>query len=167
MPPKKPITKILLFTDGSESCILAAKYGIALAKMTNAKLKAIYVVNINLLKQLLKARIFVQIEEMDYERDLESDGRRYLNHIRDLANQKGLQIETELLKGTVHKIAIQQIEEWGADLLVMGELEPVLSRPDTFHDETELILRKASCSVLVVKNAEYVEQIYDSLSSEN
>ena len=45
----------------------------------------------------------------------------------------------------------------------MGELEPVLSRTDTYHDEAELILRKAKCSVLVVKDADRVERIYNAL----
>ncbi|MFA4838156.1 MAG: universal stress protein [Candidatus Neomarinimicrobiota bacterium] len=164
MLPTLPINKILVFIDGSEGCILAAKYAIALAKITRAQLKAIYVVNTNLLKQLSKARIFVKIEEMNYEHDLEEDGRRYLKHVRELGERKGLTVETELLKGAVHSLAVQKIDEWGADLFVMGELEPVLSRPDTFHDETEIIFRKAACSVLVVKNADFVEQVYNLLT---
>ncbi|MFH1213975.1 MAG: universal stress protein [Candidatus Neomarinimicrobiota bacterium] len=163
MQSDRLISKILLFTDGSEGSIYAAKYGIVLAKNTGAELKAIYVVNIDLLKQLERARIFVKVEELDYERDLEEDGRNYLRHITELAAHKGLRIETELLKGTVHKIAIQKVEEWDADLLIMGELEPILSRSDTFHDETELIFRKARCSVLVIKDSERIDKIYETL----
>jgi nucleotide-binding universal stress UspA family protein len=164
MESARLISKILLFIDGSEGCIYAAKFGIALAKVTGAELKALYVVNTNLLRQLEKARIFVKVEEIDFGRDLEEDGRRYLRHITELAQRKELSIETELLKGNVHELVIQEIRNWKADLLVIGELEPVLSKQDTFHDEAEIIFRKAHCSVLVIKDPARVDQIYEELS---
>lgn len=163
MIPNVPIKKILLYVDGSEECITAAQYGVALAKSTGAELMGIYVLNVSLLEELVKARIFVKIEEMDYEQDLEQDGRRYLNYISELARSKGVEIKAELVKGLVNKEVVQKIDDWGADLLVMGELEPVLSRTDTFHDEAELIFRKAKCSVLVVKDAARVESIYNAV----
>ncbi|PIS28242.1 MAG: universal stress protein [Candidatus Marinimicrobia bacterium CG08_land_8_20_14_0_20_45_22] len=163
MLPIVPINRILVYLDGSEGCVLAAKYAIVLSKITHAQIKAIYIVNTNLLKQLSKARIFVKVEEMDYERDLEEDGRRYLKHVKDLGERKGVSIETELLKGAVHVLAVQKIKEWEANLFVMGELEPILTSSDAFHDEAGIIFRKAPCSVLVVKNAPFVEQVYNSI----
>ena len=163
MLPEGPIKKILVFVDGSEGCVMAAQYGITLAKKMDAELMALFVVNVQLLEELVKARIFVKVEEMDYEQDLEQDGKRYLNYISELAKTKGVEIRTELVKGVVSKIVVDKVQEWGVDLLVMGELEPVLSRTDTFHDEAELIFRKAKCSVLVVKDADYVERIYNAL----
>ena len=79
---------------------------------------------------------------------------------------KGVDIKTELVKGVVNKEVTKKIEEWGIDLLVMGELEPVLSRTDTFHREAELIFRKAKCSVLIVKDAKRVEHIYNTVETE-
>lgn len=158
-----PIRKILLHVDGSEECITAAQYSIALAKKTGAELLAFYVVNISLLEELVKARIFIKIEEMDYQQDLEQDGKRYLHYISEMARSKDVAVETELDKGVVNKKVVQKIESWGADLLVMGELVQMLSRTDTFHDEAELIFRKAKCSVLMVKNPGEVERIFESL----
>jgi nucleotide-binding universal stress UspA family protein len=80
-----------------------------------------------------------------------------------LGKAKGVEIRTELIKGVVSKSVVDKIQEMGADLLVMGELDPVLSRTDTFHDEAELIFRKAKCSVLIVKNADYIERLYNAL----
>ena len=158
-----PVRRILLYVDGSEECIAAAQYGIALAKRTGAELMALYVVNVSLLEELVKAKIFVKIEEMDYAQDLEQDGKRYLNYISEMARVKGVEIKTELVKGVVNKEVTEKVEEWGIDLLVVGELEPVFSRKDTYHDEAELIFRKAKCSVLVVKDADKVEKIYNAL----
>ena len=158
-----PIRKILIFVDGSEECISAAQYGISLAKALQAELSALYVVNVSLLQELTKAKIFVKIEEMDYEADLERDGQRYLNYISELARAKGVPIRTELTKGVVNKEVVRKVDEWGIDLLLMGELEPVLSRKDTYHDEAELIFRKTRCSVVIVKDPRRVEAIYNAL----
>ena len=160
-----PVKKILLFVDGSEGCIAAAQYAITLSKTMGAELWALYVVNVSLLKELVKAKIFVRIEEMDYEQDLEQDGKRYLNYISELARVKGVEIKTELIKGVVNREVVDRIGQWGIDLLVMGELEPVRSRTETYHDEAELIFRKAKCSVLVVKDIDQVERIYNALES--
>lgn len=157
-----PIQKILLYVDGSEECIAAAQYGIMLARRTGAELKALYVVNISLLEELVKARIFIKVEEMDYQQDLEQDGRRYLHYVSEMAKSKDVAIETELTKGVVNKEVIKKLEEWNIDLLVMGELEQILSRSDTYHDEAELIFRKAKCSVLFVKDASAVERMFES-----
>lgn len=160
---KGPAKKILLYVDGSEACITAAQYGVALAKDSGAQVYALYVVNVSLLHELTKAKIFVKIEEMDYEQDLEQDGKRYLNYITELGRSKDVQIRSELIKGVVNNEVVKKIEEWDIDLLIMGELEPVLSRTDTYHDEAELIFRKAKCSVLVVKDADRIESIYSAL----
>jgi nucleotide-binding universal stress UspA family protein len=164
MAGEEPIKRILLYVDGSEECITAAQYSIALTKFLNAELFALYVVNVSLLRELTKARIFVKIEEMDYEQDLEQDGKRYLRYISELAKSKNLELKTELVKGVVNKVVLEKIEEVKADLLVIGELAPILSRAEQHYDELELIFRKAKCSVLVVKNPDAVERIFNHIS---
>jgi nucleotide-binding universal stress UspA family protein len=94
------------------------------------------------------------------------DGKRYLNYISQMAKAKNVNLTTELVKGVVNKEVIRKVGEWRIDLLIMGELEPILSRTDAYHDETELIFRKAPCSVLVVKDAERAEKLYQSLKNE-
>ncbi len=158
-----PLQRILLYIDGSESSILAAQMAIAMCKKYRSNLRVIYVVNENLLSELLKAKVFVQMEKMDYERDLEEDGKRYLNYIAKLADRKGLEIETVLKKGVVHDEVAREVEEHGSDLLVQGELGEVLSLRDSFYEEGERILRKVKCPVMVVRNRDRVERIYDDL----
>jgi len=158
-----PLQTILLYIDGSESSITAAQLSIAMAKTYGSRLRVIYVVNENLLTELLKAKVFVQIEKMDYERDLEEDGKRYLNYVVKLADRKGLKIETVLRKGVVHEEVAGEAEESGADLLVQGELGEVLSLRDSFYEEGERILRKVKCPVLVVRGSDRIERIFDDL----
>ena len=163
MSTVNPLQRILLYIDGSESSILAAQMAIAMCKRYHSSLRVIYVVNENLLSELLKAKVFVQMEKMDYERDLEEDGKRYLNYIVKLADRKGLTIETVLKKGVVHEEVAREVDEHGSDLLVQGELGEVLSLRDSFYEEGERILRKVKCPVMVVRNRKRVEQIYDEL----
>lgn len=158
-----PLKKILLYIDGSESSIVAAQLAIAMAKSYEGALRVIYVVNENLLSELLKAKIFVQMEKMDYERDLEEDGKRYLNYIVKLAHRKGLEIETVLRKGVVHEEVSHEVDECGADLLVQGELGEVLSLRDSFYEAGERILRKVKCPVLVVRGYDKIEKLFEEL----
>lgn len=163
MSDVNPLNKILLYIDGSESSILAAQMAIVLCKKYGSQLRVIYVVNEKLLSELLKAKVFVQMEKMDYERDLEEDGKRYLNYIVKLADRKGVAIETVLKKGVVHEEVSREVEDHGSDLLVQGELGEVLSLRDSFYEEGERILRKVICPVMVVRNRKRVERLYDDL----
>ena len=83
-----PFGKILVYIDGSESSITAAQFAIALSKGHGTLLKVVYVVNDNLLTELLGAKIFVEMEKMDYERDLEEDGKRKLNYVVEARRQE-------------------------------------------------------------------------------
>jgi len=158
-----PFQKILIYVDGSEECIAAAQMAIVMARQTGAALKALYVVNVSLLKELTRAKIFVEIESMDYEQDLLQDGKRYLRYIREMAAAKRVSVDTELIKGVVNKEVVEGAGKFGADLLMMGELEEVRSRTDSYHDEAELIFRKVNCSVMVVKDSNRAEALYQSL----
>jgi nucleotide-binding universal stress UspA family protein len=136
---------------------------ISMAKAYGCGLRVIYVVNENLLAELLKAKVFVQMEKMDYERDLEEDGKRYLNYIVKLADRKGMQIETVLRKGVVHEEVAHECDECKADLLIQGELGEVLSLRDSFYEEGERILRKVKCPVMVVRGRDKIERVYDEI----
>lgn len=152
--------KILLYMHGSESSIIAAKLAIALAKKYDCLLTAIYVVNDNLLAELLGEKILVPAEKADFERALEEDGRHYLNYVVKLAEPKGLVVETKLMKGVVHSMVAEEVKRGRYDLLIQGELGEVLSLRDALYEEGERILREVSCPVLVARGKEKVEKIY-------
>ncbi|MDD5555873.1 MAG: universal stress protein [bacterium] len=157
------IRRIALFIEGTEPSMRAARYAVALARLLGAELVALYVVDVKTLEDLLRARIFVRMEEAGYERDLEEDGRRYLNHVRDLAEAKGVPVETMLEKGEVHTTVVRAVRDLGADLLVMGEIETPRSRKDFYFDERERVFREARCPVLVVKGDEEIRDLYDGV----
>jgi nucleotide-binding universal stress UspA family protein len=159
-----PIKKIMVYIDGTEQSVTAAQYAICLASFTGAELIAHYVINTRAVEDLLKARIFLQDEQVEYEHDMEADAERYLNYIDELAIKKGISIIKKRSRGNVHKEIADSIEADEVDLLVIGELSRIRSRRDEFFDETERAMRSVSCSVLIVKDEDRVWEMYESLA---
>ncbi len=159
----KPIKKIMVYIDGTEQSITAAQYAICLASFSGAELIAHYVINTKAMEDLLKARIFLQDEQLEYEHDMEADADRYLNYVNELATTKGVTIQKKLSSGNVSKQVVDSIKEENVDLLVIGELSHIRSRRDEFYDETERAMRSAPCSVFIVKDPDRVWELYESL----
>jgi nucleotide-binding universal stress UspA family protein len=158
-----PVKKILVYLDGSEESVTAAQYAIVLSKLLRAELTALYVINTRALDDLVKSRIFLASEQEDYTRDIEKDAERYLNHVKNLALQKGVMIRAVKKRGTPFLEIKAEIEAWGVDLFVIGEISKIRSRRDEFFNETERAMRNVHCSVLVVKDEEHVWKMYETL----
>ena len=156
------VQTILVHLDGSEESLTAAEYAILLSKEMNANLVASYVINTRALQDLVRSRIFLEVEEAEYSRDLEEDADRYLNHVSRVAEQKNVQVKLIKRNGNVHQELMKIIDEERVDLLVLGELAHVRSRRDEFYDESERAMRSSRCSVLIVKDAERVDDLFQS-----
>ena len=159
----KPIKKIMVYIDGTEESITAAQYAICLASFSDAELIAHYVINTKAMEDLLKARIFLEAEQAEYEQDMGADAERYLNYVNELASAKGVTITKKLSSGSVSKEIVDSIKQEDIDLLVVGELSHIRSRRDEFYDETERAVRSAPCSVVIVKDSDRVFELYESL----
>ena len=158
-----PIKKIMVYIDGTEQSVTAAQYAICLASFSGAELIAYYVINTRAMEDLLKARIFLQDEQTEYEHDMEADSERYLNYVDELASKKDVSIIKKQSRGSVHKEIVSAVEQEEIDLLIVGELSRIRSRRDEFYDETERAIRMVNCSVLIVKDEDKVWEMYESL----
>ena len=158
-----PITKILIYVDGTEESITAAEYGVCLAQSTGAALYALYVVNTRALQDLLRARIFIESEEQEYAHDLEEDAQRYLNHVFQLAAEKGVPLERRKASGSINGEIKKSVRELEIDLLIVGELSRLQSRRDEFYNEVERAIRSVDCSVLIAKNEDRIRSLYEAL----
>ena len=155
--------KIMVYVDGTEQAVTAAQYAICLASFYQADLTALYVINTRAMEDLLRARIFLKDEQVEYEHDMESDAERYLNYVNELAVKKGVSLAKRSSRGNVHKEIVNAIKEDDIDLLVIGELSRIRSRRDEFYDEAERAMRAAPCSVLIVKDEDKVWDMFESL----
>jgi nucleotide-binding universal stress UspA family protein len=153
----------MVYVDGTEQSVTAAQYAICLASSSGAELIAHYVINTRAVEDLLKARIFLKDEQVEYEHDMEADAERYLNYINELAMKKGVSTIKKRSRGNVHREIVDSIEADDVDLLVIGELSRIRSRRDEFFDETERAMRAVPCSVLIVKDEDRVWEMYESL----
>jgi nucleotide-binding universal stress UspA family protein len=159
----KTVSKILVYIDGTDTSIAAAEYAVVLARLHAAPLVAAYVVDTKVLDDLMRARIFIKEEAADYEYDLEEDGKRYLNHARQLGRAKGVEIHPILLKGEPSREIVKQLEALEIDLLVLNEIEEFTSRRETFLDPKEQMLRRAKCQIILVKDEERAHALYEAL----
>jgi nucleotide-binding universal stress UspA family protein len=153
----------MVHIDGTEQSVTAAQYAICLASFSGAELIAQYVVNTRAMEDLLKARIFLTDEEVEYEHDMEADAQRYLNYVGELGAKKGVTVVKKHSRGSVHKEIVDAINAEGVDLLVIGELSRISSRRDEFYDEAERAMRTAPCSVLIVKDEDRVWEMFEAL----
>jgi nucleotide-binding universal stress UspA family protein len=157
-----PVEKILVYIDGTEGSITAAQYAICLSRATGAQLAALYVINTRALDDLVKSRIFLEVEQNEYKRDLEVDAERYLKHVEQLARDKGLSLETISVSGSPNQEIRRTVQDRGIDLLILPELAHIRSRRDAFFDEAERAMRNVNCCVLIVKDEERVWNLFES-----
>lgn len=158
-----PFKNILVYLDGSEDSVVAAMAAISLATQLDAHVTAMYVVNTKALQELVKARIFLEIEEQEYRRDIEGDAVRYLNHVQKMAEQKGVSFTPIKTSGTVHTEIKKYLLEHKIDLLVIGGISQIFSRRDEMLSETDRMMRTAPCPVLVVKESDSIWDTFESL----
>lgn len=157
------VKNIVVSVTGAAPSLVTVKYAIYLAKLLQAKLTGIYVVDEKSLQELLKTKIFIEVEAIEFERELNEQGKHFFERVKIMASEKGVQFEGVILKGIVHKEVTDKTKELGADLLVMGELREVLSAAEAFYNPGEQILRQSPCPVVMVKNPHEAERLYKEL----
>ena len=151
MAQRFPMTNILLVVDSTEAGLKAARYAVELAKSTGAKLTAASVVDTETLKQLLSRRILVTVEMKEFERELESSNRRYIEEVQRMAKDQGVQLESVQLKGSVHNTIVAEQKKRRADLVIIGGFKSSVISKDLLAHERQLILDAMPCPVLVIK----------------
>ena len=156
--------QIIVPLAGGPASVITAKYAIYLAKLLQVKLTAIYIIDQNAIQELLKSRVFVEIEAKEYEIDMEQQSRLFMQRIKSLADNKKVEFDSIVLKGEVHTEIANKARELGADLLVMGDLKEVLSWKEALYSEGERIFRESPCPVVIVKNPQEAERLYKELA---
>jgi nucleotide-binding universal stress UspA family protein len=148
---KSLFSHIVVAVTGSDASILAAKYAIVMAKIYRCHLTAVYVVDTATIRQLTLSKIFIQEESQEYEKSLESNGRRYLSFVEELARSKGVKVEGELRRGAVYTEILTVADDKKADMIVLGGWEKNRSARDIISHAHREIMVNAKCSVLLVK----------------
>jgi nucleotide-binding universal stress UspA family protein len=148
---KHTYERILLFAEGTEEGMHAARDAIHLAADEQAQLLIVAVVDTATLKQLLSARIFVEDEAREYEQELEGSGRKQISYVAQLADKAGVANRTSILHGACHSVLLRQQRDEAADLLVMGAFRASMASRNVIAREKQLVLDEIPCPVLLVR----------------
>jgi nucleotide-binding universal stress UspA family protein len=142
----KNIKKILIPTDGSDYGMRAAEYGVSIAKMLDAQIMVVYVIDDVVLDQISKVT-----EREDAERELKQDGQRHINYVLGLAKKEGIKAASLLAKGRPFDQIVHLAKEQNMDLIVMGTYGLKGAERILIGSVAERVIEYSPCPVLVVK----------------
>jgi nucleotide-binding universal stress UspA family protein len=156
------MSRVVVLAEGQFSSTAPVKYAVALRKLLGTEVTVVYTVDTAAIRHLSACRIFVDEESEEYERSLEDTGRHRLAFAQALAREKGVDLETRLLKGSIADEVVRVAEELAADCILLGGWKHKGEFQDILFDASREIADLAPCSVLVVKSRD-AEKAYNAL----
>ncbi len=140
------IKKILIATDGSDYTKEAVKKGLSLAKMLNAEVIGLYVVDISSIVPMpLDEASFPMIEF------LRNEGDDVLEKLRKQAEDMGVRIRTMKKEGIPADEIVETAKKEDVDLIVIGTLGRSALEKLLLGSVAEKVIRHAPCPVLVIR----------------
>lgn len=138
--------KIVIATDGSENSVNAVKHAIEVARISEASLSAVYVLDTGAF-----ASIPVDMAMGNMYEILKKEGDDAVKKVEDLAQAVGIEIESFNVEGHPAEEIIKISENVSADLIVMGTLGK--SGLDRFllGSVAEKVSRNSNMPVMVVR----------------
>jgi len=138
--------KVLIPIDGSDYSMRAAELGISVAKLLDAEITFLYVIDTVVLEQITKITA-----RDDVESDLKKDGEMYLKYVRGLAEKENMRTKTLLLKGRPFEQIVHLAKSLETNLIVMGTYGRKGAERILIGSVAERVIEYASCPVLVVR----------------
>ncbi|MCL7476093.1 MAG: universal stress protein [Methanosarcinales archaeon] len=138
--------KIVIATDGSENSANAIKHAIELARISEASLSAVYVVDTGAFVSIPVDMAMGNMYEI-----LKTEGDNAVKQVEDLAQAAGIETERFTIEGHPAEEIIKFSENISADLIVMGTLGK--SGLDRFllGSVAEKVSRNSQTPVMVVR----------------
>lgn len=144
-------TKILVPVDGSPTSDLGLAEALKLAKLTDAKLRLLHVVD--MLSASLSPEISMATSPTVFEM-LRQGGEEILAKARTVAEQAGVPSESVLrdtLTGRVCDLVVEEAKQWGAELIVIGSHGRRGAGRLLMGSDAEQIARLSPVPVLLVR----------------
>ena len=147
------IHKILLCTDGDEQAVKAEDFAVGIAKSTGAFICSLYVINPFLKKFADEIYAVGRDEYRDYiDRTLHDEGNKALREFQERACNQKVKIVPKMRYGSPEEEILQEMEEGGYDLVVIGSklLGSWRERFESYN-LPEKIFKKTQRSVVFVR----------------
>jgi len=142
----KSIKLILVPIDGSDYSMRAAEYSVSIAKMLDAEIMVVYVMDDIVLKQISKLN-----ERENVETELRNDGQRYIKYVLNLAEKEGIKAKSLLTKGRPYEQIVNLAKDLSMNLIVMGTYGVRGAERILIGSVAERVIEYSPCPVLVVK----------------
>lgn len=140
------VRRILVPTDGSDNSVRASEYAVSVAKLLGAEIVVLYVIDTVVLDQVAR------VSERDgVERELKSDGERYLKYAVGVAGHEGVKASSLMAKGRPFEQIVHLAKGLKMDLIVMGTYGRRGAERILIGSVAERVIEYATCPVLVVR----------------
>jgi nucleotide-binding universal stress UspA family protein len=140
-------SEILVPTDGSKAAERAIEHALDIAKTYGARIHALYVVDTSIYTSL-DAGADVVIDA------LEREGEVATRHVREAAEEAGVEIDAEVVTGTAYRSIRDYIEDHDIDLVIMGTHGRTGLSHYLLGSVTERVVRTSPVPVLTVRMQE-------------
>jgi nucleotide-binding universal stress UspA family protein len=141
----KPFEKILIATDGSDNAKAAVTQGLTLAKLMDAEVTALCVVDIG----ELYTRRGLRRADVDNYPLLEEEASAIVEQVRQEGERMGIVVKKLVRKGVPANEIVAVSKDY--DLIIMGTLGRTGLDHFFMGSVAEKVVRFASCPVLVVR----------------
>lgn len=141
----KSYDKIMIATDGSKQVEKAVKAAVELARLTGARLYAVYVIA----STGYTPRNFGWEESL--REILEAEAKRAVTFVEEAGKNSGIEVESVILDGHPADRVMEFAEQEGIDLIVMGTLGRTGLDRFLLGSIAEKVVRHSKTPVMVVK----------------
>lgn len=155
---------ILVPTDFSETSDVAVKYGVALARVFNAKLYLLHVIHEGVGGEMAVPALPLGL--LDGMEGMQNDARDRLGQILTEQEQKELRSESVVRQGAPDVEIIRYAKEHDIDLIVIGTRGSSGVAHLLMGGVADKVVRKAPCPVLTVRHPEHEFVIPDDTAQQ-
>lgn len=140
--------KILVPTDGSEYTQAAIAHGLGLAKMADAEVTALFVVDETAIMYFPMGPSLPDIYPL-----LEDEAKKAVSQVQEEGRKMGVKVSTRIERGSPAAVIAKDSAEY--DLVVMGTLGRSGVSKMLLGSVAERVVRLSQCPVLVVRNPKF------------
>ncbi|MCL2148476.1 MAG: universal stress protein [Methanomassiliicoccaceae archaeon] len=139
--------KVLVPTDGSEFTKHAVDIAIELAGLSGGRVTALYVLDRTVYANSPMDTALVNVYDA-----LEKEGASATSYVMERAGAAGVEAEEKRIEGVPAKAILQEAEDGGYDVIVMGSLGRTGISKLLMGSVAEKIVQNAKCPVMVAKS---------------
>ena len=143
------IRKVMAVSDGSDCGRRAAEYGVSIAKLVDAQITVVYVIDEVVLDLVSKGT-----KREEAELDLKREGQQCIDYVLELAKKEGVEagsLLAKLAQGRPYEQIVHVAKQLKINLIVIGTSAERGGEGVLRGSVAGRVIQYASCPVLVVR----------------